>query len=302
MSLFDEPSVPPRIGPYRIDRLLAAGGMGEVLLGWDEGLNRPVALKRLRASSRTDPKRRERFRREARCAASLDHSAIVRVYEFLEEEDGLCIVMEYIEGTTLRRALREGPMPIRLALDLAISLADALAIAHENGVVHRDLKTENVMFTKGARVKITDFGIAKRMLRDEGSLTQSAVLLGTCRSMAPEQALGEPVGPRSDLFSFGVLLYETLTGVSPFEDKNDLLTLRRLTAEPHRPVRELRPEIPEALADLIDELLEKDPADRPERGADVVMRLVDLLHGYDAVPSSAPLSAFSKRLRAAFGR
>ncbi|MEM1178477.1 MAG: serine/threonine-protein kinase [Acidobacteriota bacterium] len=301
MPLFDDSPLPDRLGAYRVEGLIATGGMGEVLLAWDDGLNRPVAIKRLRADSRANPKRRERFRREARCAASLDHSAIVRIYEFLESEDGLCIVMEYIEGTTLRRALKEGPMPVRLALDMAISLADALTIAHENGIIHRDLKTENVMFTDDARVKITDFGIAKRMLRDQGSLTQSAVLLGTCRSMAPEQALGEPVGPRSDLFSFGVLLYETLTAVSPFEDKNDLLTLRRLTAEPHRPLRQLRPEVPKPLAALVDELLEKDPDHRPQRSADVVMRLVDLLHDFDATPS-APLASFSRRLRSAFGR
>lgn len=301
MTLFEASALPEKIGAYRVERVLAAGGMGEVLLAWDDGLGRPVAIKRLRPGAGACRNRRERFRREARTAARLDHSAIVRVYELIEQGDELCIVMEFVEGTTLRRALKQGPMPIRLALDLAISLADALTIAHEFDVVHRDLKTENVMFTAESRVKITDFGIAKRLLADEASLTKSAVLIGTCRAMAPEQALGEPVDPRSDLFSFGVLLYETLTAVSPFEGNNDLLTLRRLTAEPHRPVRQLRPEIPKALASLIDELLEKSPDRRPQRGADVVTRLVTMLQTFDAAPS-APLASFSRRLRAAFGR
>lgn len=302
MGIFDEPSLPEKLGSYRIERLLATGGMGEVLLAWDEGLDRPVAIKRLRTDGRATPERRERFRREALIAAKLNHPSIVRVYDLLEQNGAQCIVMEYIEGTTLRRALQKGPMPVRLALSLAISLTDALAVAHHKGIIHRDLKTENVMFTSDCRVKITDFGIAKFLLADEASLTKSAVLLGTCRAMAPEQALGNQVDRRSDLFSLGVLMYETLTGVSPFDDKNDLLTLRRLTTQAHRPARSVRPEVPKRLSELIDRLLAKSPDDRPSETADVVIELVELAQDLDLGSGSSSLKSLGDRLRAALGR
>lgn len=299
----DGPALPAYLGAYRIEGRIARGGMGEVLLGRDEGLDRPVAIKRLRPDGRWAPHRRERFRREARTAALLDHPAIVRVYDFLDLEDDLCLVMEFVEGPTLRRALRQGPLPLRLALEIAISLSDALSTAHHQGIVHRDLKTENVMLTEDSRVKIMDFGIAKRLLEGEAPRSRTQALLGTCRAMAPEQALGDAVDPRSDLFSLGVLLYEMLTTVSPFEDKNDLLTLRRLIDEPHRSARALRPEIPRRLSGLIDRLLAKKPVHRPRQAADVVLELISIAFELEEQQTTlSPLEGFRQKLLSALGR
>ena len=267
------PKLPQRIGSYQILRLIATGGMGQVLLAHDEGLDRPVAIKRLRPDARISEERRQRFRREARLAAGLDHPAIVRVYDLLHDDGVECIVMEYVEGSTVRKLVKSGPIPIRFVLEIGMSISGALALAHENGIVHRDLKSENILIMPTGQPKVTDFGIAKQLLTDEGSLTKSAVLLGTCRAMAPEQALAKEVDHRSDLFSFGILLYEMLAAQSPFEDKNDLVTLQRITTKPHPPLRDFCPKAPKALCTLVDELLAKSPADRPQAAQDVISRL-----------------------------
>ncbi|MCG8455086.1 MAG: serine/threonine protein kinase, partial [Holophagales bacterium] len=257
-----ETVIPERIGPYRSVRVLAVGGIGQVILAHDEGLDRPVAIKRLRPDRSIDEEKRERMRREARLAAALDHPAIVRVYELFEADGADHIVMPYIEGRDLRSLLEQGPMPERFALDVAIWVADALTLAHDRGVIHRDLKTDNVLITPEGQPKITDFGVAKHLLSDDQSLTHSSAFLGTCRSMAPEQALGEKMDHRCDLFSFGVLLFELFSGVSPFESKNDLVTLRRLTTEPHPPLADRAAGVPGDVAALVDDLLEKSPGDR----------------------------------------
>src|SRR3954453_1923203 len=212
-----------RIGPYQILKRIGAGGMGEVFLAYDSRLDRMVAIKRIRAGRGT-PVTRERFRREARLAARLSHSAIVQVYDILEEEGNEYIVMEYVEGTTLRDQLGEGPLDVRVAVELARELAAGLDMAHRQGIIHRDLKTENVLVSSEGGPKILDFGIAKRFLdsQEEGSLTADHAVLGTCRVMSPEQARGEPLAPSADLFALGVLLYEVLTGLSPFEAESSL--------------------------------------------------------------------------------
>lgn len=273
-------SLPKKIGPYEILRPLAVGGMGQILLAHDNGLDRAVAIKRLRPDARISKTRRERFRREARLAAGLDHPAIVRVYDLLEEDGLECIVMEYVEGRTLREILKSGPIPPRYVLELGISLAGGLEAAHQHGIIHRDLKSENILVTAAGQPKITDFGVAKEWLTDEGSLTKSAVLLGTCRAMAPEQALAKDVDNRSDLFAFGILLYEMLTTISPFEDRNDLVTLQRITTKAHPPLRNYLPKAPKALCRLIDDLLKKDPDERPQSANEAMHRLIDM--GRDA--------------------
>ena len=270
------PTVPEKIGSYEIVRTLAVGGMGQILLAHDSGLDRPVAIKRLRPDTRISETRRRRFRREARLAAGLDHPAIVRVYDLLEVDGLECIVMEYVEGMTVRALLKGGPIPPRYVLELGISIAGALDLAHQNGGIHRDLKTENILVTPTGQPKITDFGVAKQLLTDEGSLTKSAVLLGTCRAMAPEQALAKSIDHRADLFAFGVLLYEMLTTVSPFEDRNDLVTLQRITTKEPPPLRNYLPRAPKELSRLLDDLLQKDPDDRPQNAALVVERLQKL--------------------------
>jgi serine/threonine protein kinase len=262
-------TLPQQIGPYRVLGRLAVGGMGEVLLGHDDGLDRPVAIKRLRAEVSHDGRKRDRFRREAKLAARLDHSAIVRVYDLVADGDIENIVMEYVEGKNLRFLLKGGPFPVRYALCMASEIAQGLQHAHDRDIVHRDLKSENILVTPDAHAKITDFGIAKHLLAGDEALTHSSAVLGTIRAMSPEQALGQPIDPRSDLFSFGVLLYELVSGRSPFETTNDLVTLKRLTTDPHPPLSGLDPEIPHDLVQLIDRLLEKKPEHRPATAREV---------------------------------
>jgi predicted Zn-dependent protease/predicted Ser/Thr protein kinase len=268
-------NLPGMIGPYQVLKRLGAGGMGEVFLAYDERLDRQVAIKRIRSDVGSTPERRERFRREARVAAKLNHPAIVQIYDVLTEEDASYIVMEHVEGTNLRQLLDDGPLPVNEVVTLARDVADGLAEAHRQGIVHRDLKSENVLVTPEGRAKIADFGIAKRVLAgtEEDSLTGDGRVLGTYRAMSPEQARGEAVDFRSDLFSLGVLLYEALTGRSPFEAENELAMLSRIVRDRQAPVREVRPEVPEELSVLVDHLLEKDPLGRPRSAKEVTQTL-----------------------------
>ena len=269
--------IPRQIGPYRILQLLGAGGMGEVLLAHDERLDRRVAIKRIRRDSAL-PDQRERFRREARLAARLSHSAIVQIHDLVTEGDVDNLVMEYVEGTNLRAVSRRGPLPIGQALDLGIQIAQGLREAHRHGIIHRDLKTENVLVTPEGQAKIADFGIAKRLADEwnEESLTRSGAIVGTYRTMSPEQARGGPVDHRSDLFAFGVLLYELLAGQSPFQGENPLATLDRIVHHRQTPLSEIDPAVPEELSRTVDRLLEKDPALRPRSAGEVVKDLQEI--------------------------
>lgn len=267
-----------KIGPYQILKKLGAGGMGEVFLAYDDRLDRQVAIKRIRSDKGASSERQERFRREARLAAKLNHPTIVHVYDVLTEGDVNFIVMEHVEGTNLRRLLDDGPLPVGEAAAIGRDVAEGLAEAHDQGIVHRDLKSENVLVTPSGHAKITDFGIAKRLLRgeDEESLTAQGHVLGTYRAMSPEQARGEKVDHRSDLFSLGVLLYEALTGKSPFEAENELAMLNRIVHHRQISVHKVNPEVPENLSSLIDHLLEKDPRLRPRNAGEAVNVLRDV--------------------------
>jgi tetratricopeptide (TPR) repeat protein len=261
---------PARIGPYRLARRLGQGGMGEVFLAWDERLGRRVAVKRIRRSEPT-ARDRERLRREARAAARLSHPSVVQVYDLVEDATGDAIVLEYVEGRTLRELLADG-LPPGSAVRLAREIAEGLAAAHAAGLVHRDLKAENVIVTRAGHAKILDFGIVKtRPAEAEESLTAHGAVLGTVHAMSPEQARGEEVDARSDLFSLGVLLYEMLTGRSPFRGGDPLETLRRIVTHHPPPVADLRPELPREISDLVSRLLAKRREDRP-RGAAAVAR------------------------------
>lgn len=263
-------ALPQTIGPYRVLQRLGAGGMGEVFLAHDERLDRHVAIKRIRPDAKVSPDQRERFRREARVAARLNHPAIVQVYDILQEGEVEHIVMEYVEGTTLRALVSEGPLDLIPVLRLAREIAAGLDAAHHEGIVHRDLKTENVLVTRTGHAKISDFGIAKRLLAGpERDLTGADMVVGTYRTMSPEQARGEAVDHRSDLFSLGILLYEVLAGRSPFAAENALATLSRILSSAPVPLRTLRPEVPEEISSLIDQLLQKDPYLRPRSAAEV---------------------------------
>lgn len=270
--------LPETIGPYRIEERLGGGGMGEVYRAYDDRLERRVAVKVIRPEAGDSATARERFRREARAAAGLAHPGVVQIFDIVERPEGDCIVMELVEGETLRRHLRRGRPSLAEAVRIAREVAEGLAAAHAKGLVHRDLKTENVMITSDGRAKILDFGLAKRTDPEAEDLTVSVQghVVGTSHAMSPEQAQGQPVDHRSDLFSFGSLLYELLTGEAPFRRDSLAQTLTWVCTRHPDPAHEVAPEVPEALSALADHLMEKDPADRPQSAGAVAAVLAHL--------------------------
>jgi tetratricopeptide (TPR) repeat protein/tRNA A-37 threonylcarbamoyl transferase component Bud32 len=263
---------PQTIGPYSLGERLGAGGMGEVYQAYDERLDRWVAVKLIRPEATENETARERFRREARAVARLSHPSIVQIHDIVETAESDAIVMELVEGESLARRITRGPLPVGEAVRIGREIAEGLAAAHAKGLIHRDLKPENVMITPEGRAKILDFGLAKR-LEGEASLTMDQRVVGTFRAMSPEQARGLPLDHRSDLFSFGLLLYEMLSGVSPFEQSSTLETLTRICTHRQTPLREVNPAIPAPLSVLVDQLLEKDPARRPRSAREVAASL-----------------------------
>jgi TOMM system kinase/cyclase fusion protein len=249
--------------------------MGTVWRAWDERLQREVAIKQV--LSEFVARARGRLRREARAAARLNHPHIVHIYDLVEREDGDWIVMELVEGRTLRQLLdAEGPLPLSRFLDLGLEIAAGLTEAHGHGILHRDLKAGNIMVTSGGHAKILDFGLAKD-LRDteapadqEVSLSTPGMVIGTCHAMSPEQVQGTPLDARSDLFSLGSLFYEALDGDPPFRGQTPWESLARVLSLRPRPLAEVRPEVPKELSDLIGRMLEKEPPDRPQSIREVI--------------------------------
>ena len=235
--------------------------MAEVYLAHDEVLDRDVALKILRGQYADDEEFVERFRREAQSAASLSHPNIVSIYDRGRSEDGAYyIAMEYVPRGTLKdRISRDGALEPGMAAGVALQISDALQTAHENGVIHRDIKPQNVLVTKTGDVKVTDFGIARAA---SSPLTATSAVLGTAGYMSPEQAMGKPVGPQSDLYSLGVVLYEMLTGDIPYRAESPIAQAMMHVNEPPRSPREVNPEVPKPLDTLTLKLLAKDPEDR----------------------------------------
>jgi serine/threonine protein kinase len=262
-----------QIGPYRVESRLGAGGMGETWRAWDGRLARWVALKRIHPRAATEATARERLRREARAAARLNHPAVVQIYDLLETDDGDDIlVLELVPGETLAAALRkEGPWPPGRAAALGCEIAAGLAAAHAAGLVHRDLKPGNVMVTPSGHAKILDLGLARRFEGDDDdpTLTAEGHVLGTLSAMSPEQAAGLAVDGRSDLFSFGTLLYETLSGRSPFAAESPLAILQKIGSAIPDPLVEVDPAIPPGLSRLVERLLAKEPNHRPQSAAQV---------------------------------
>lgn len=255
-----------RIGPYLVERQLGSGGMGEVFLAYDDRLRRHVAIKQLRPD-KSAPDLRERFRREAQAVAMLSHGSIVQIYDILEVGGIDHLVMEFVEGKPLAAVVAAGPLPAARVVRLAKEICSGLAEAHAKGIVHRDLKSENVILTREGKAKILDFGLAKQLSEPDPGLSVAGAVVGTYRSMSPEQAQGHQVDHRTDLFSLGVLLYEAATGRSPFQGPSALATLAKLVTQKQIPARSLVPEIGEELSGLIDWLLEKAPESRPQSAA-----------------------------------
>ena len=272
-------------GRYTIERPLGSGGMAEVFLAHDEVLDRDVAVKVLRSQYAGDEEFYERFRREATSAAGLSHPNIVQVYDRGEVDDGTCyIAMEYVSGGTLKERLDErGPMEPERALAVAGQVAEALWAAHERGVIHRDIKPHNILVTDMGHLKVTDFGIARAA--SAATISATNAVFGTAGYLSPEQALGEPATPRSDLYSLGIVLYELLTGVVPYRADNPVAVCMKHVTEPLTPPRGLDPTIPEAVDALVVKMLAKDPADRPASASELLDDIEGVRRG---APPPAP--------------
>ena len=249
---------------YDIVRPLGSGGMGEVYLARDRTLGRDVALKILRSQYAGDRESAERFKREALSAARLSHPSIVQVYDRGDTEDGSSyIAMEYVPGGTLKeRITEEGPLDARLAASYGYQVAEALGAAHAKGIVHRDIKPQNVLITAPGQAKVADFGIARAASAAGDSHTQTGTVMGTAGYMSPEQALGRSATPKSDLYSLGVVLYEAITGALPFTADNPIAVSMKHVNEAPRPPRDLDPAVPEGMNAVVMKLLSKDPDDR----------------------------------------
>ncbi|PYQ08707.1 MAG: hypothetical protein DMF83_05855 [Acidobacteria bacterium] len=270
-----------RLGPYEVLALLGAGGMGEVFRARDLRLGREVAIKLLPPAMAAHPSRVRRFEQEARASSALNHPHILTVYDVGTADSRLFIVMELVEGKTLRDVLAAGPPSVRRTLDMAVQMASGLAKAHGAGIVHRDLKPENVMVTRDGFVKVLDFGLAKLAADDSdsgapaptASVTHTDAVLGTVGYMSPEQARGEPVDFRSDQFSFGGVLYEMLSARRAFSRPTPVATLGAILHEEPEPLARAAPGAPAELAWIVERCLAKDPEHRYAGTRDLVRDL-----------------------------
>jgi len=253
-------------GRYRLLEMVGRGGMGVVFRAEDIRLQRTVALKLLPGGSGQPSEARDRFLREARAAAILDHPNICPVHEVDTADDVMFLTMAFVEGRSLKDSLSEGPLPMAALIEIALQIAEGLKAAHEKGVVHRDIKPANIMLSREGQVRITDFGLAS--LEGGAELTQPHTILGTAHYMSPEQIRGEKAGPQSDVWSYGCTLFEMATGRRPFPaDRGDAVLVQILHDEVPRPST-IRPDIPAGLEDIIIRCLRKDPAGRyPDAGA-----------------------------------
>ena len=288
------------LGHYTIQHSLGAGGMGVVYEAIDQKLHRTVAIKIL-APGAIDEDTRLRFLREAQAASALNHPNIVTVYEVGQESGTDFIVMERISGQTMRQVIGKKGMPARTAVAHAIQMADALATAHEAGIVHRDLKPGNVMVTERGLVKLLDFGLAK-LSRPAGdataelSLTLAGHAVGTVFYMSPEQAQGKNVDARSDVFSFGSVLYEMLTGARAFHGDSEIATLAAVLEREPVPIGKIAPEVAPSLQRIISKCLAKKPHDRWQHMLDIKLLLEDLLKDLDSPPVQAERSRATRWL------
>jgi serine/threonine protein kinase/dipeptidyl aminopeptidase/acylaminoacyl peptidase len=290
-------------GVYEIQALIATGGMGEIYRGLDTRLHRTVAIKTLPAHMSHDPAWRARFNREAQAVSRLNHPHICTLYDVGIENDVQYLVMEHMEGETLAARLARGPLPLAASLQYSIEIAEALDEAHRMGVVHRDLKPSNVMLTKSG-VKVLDFGLATEMRSGvlDGSLAEAApaltatgVILGTPQYMAPEQIEGRPLDARTDIFSFGAMAYEMLTGARAFRGDTPIRLVSAILKDDPRPIAEFAPDVPWLLARTIARCMAKAPEDRWQTAADLLFQLRTI--GAAPEPIDAPPSRPVRRWR-----
>ena len=268
---------------YEIGETLGYGGMAEVHRGRDVRLGREVAIKVLRADLARDPSFQARFRREAQTAASLNHPAIVAVYDTGEEDvygNQPYIVMEYVEGRTLRDVLKiEGRLMPRRAMEIVADVCAALDFCHRNGIVHRDVKPGNVMITRTGAVKVMDFGIARAVADNAATVTQTAAVIGTAQYLSPEQARGENVDARSDVYSTGVLLFELITGHPPFTGDSPVAVAYQHVRENPPPPSTINPDVPPELDAIVLKAMAKNPANRYQSAGEMRADLIRAING-----------------------
>jgi predicted Ser/Thr protein kinase len=290
---------------YEVESLLGEGGMGVVYRARDTRLNRPVALKVLPPEFTRDQDRKARFLQEARAAAAVTHPAIAQIYDVDEGPEGLFLAMELVEGRTVKQLIQARELDLLGSIEIATQVAAGLQKAHEAGIVHRDIKPENIIVTPDGHAKILDFGLAK-LLEPSGhqappdgishmetlARTQAGFVLGTLRYMSPEQARGQAVDHRSDVFSLGIVLYEMVTGQLPFSGQTPLDTLHAIAFEETRPVTALRPNLPPSLQRVVTRCLRKRPSDRYLSARDLATDLKTVQREVESgISSKAPLVA-----------
>lgn len=283
-----------RLGTYEVVGVIGSGGMGVVLKAFDAALNRYVAIKVLAPHLGSSGAARKRFSREAQAAAAVVHENVIEIYGVAENGELPYLVMPYVRGPSLQRRLdREGPLALVEILRVGVQAARGLAAAHAQGLVHRDVKPANILLADGIeRVKLTDFGLARAA--DDASLTRSGIIAGTPQYMSPEQARGESVDHRSDLFSLGSVLYAMCTGREPFRAETSYGVLRRITDEEPRPIREINPDMPDWLCGIVAKLMSKRPDDRFQSAGEVAGLLEECL-AHVQQPTAVPLPVGVRR-------
>jgi eukaryotic-like serine/threonine-protein kinase len=287
-----------KLGPYEIVAPLGAGGMGEVYRSRDSRLGREVAIKVLPASFHLDPERPRRFEQEARAAGALNHPNILAVYDVGTHDGAPYLVTELLEGATLRDRLRDGALPSRKAVDYAVQIAHGLAAAHDKGIVHRDLKPENVWVCSDGRAKILDFGLAKltetelheatATTLDPVLQTEPGVVLGTAGYMSPEQLRGQKADRRSDIFSFGAVFYEMLSGQSAFRRATAADTASAILKEEPPDLLTTGRNIPATLDGIVRHCLEKNPEERFQSARDLAFHLGSMSSASDSSAALPP--------------
>jgi len=288
----DTSLVGTRLGPYAVKEKLGQGGMGVVYLAEDTRLGRLVAIKALAPQHTSDEEHRERLKREARVAATLSHAAIATIYALEEYGGNYYIISEYVRGRTLHREMAAGPLSPATLLATALQIAQALSVAHQQGIIHRDLKPENIIRTENGGIKILDFGLARyQNARTRDSmistrLTKAGLFLGTPAYASPEQLLGQEVDFRTDLFSFGVMLYEIASGKHPFESSDSIATIARILESEPIDLSRLRPMLPAALEEVVRRCLQKSPAQRYADTGELVSALERIPVANAAVPAA----------------